>query len=242
MIRRSVFVAVVVLLGGMMSCTTDDISCERVSSEIVTGKKDLTGFDGIISTAVADVLITQGKDFQFVMQGPENVVEALTAEIVGSDLLISSTKCFNGFTGDNRLIIKITAPSFRKVEMSGTGDMKSANTLMGKNIEIAFLGVGTLSVDMEMDSAYTETAGSGTVKLTGIVGKHDLLQAGEVAVNASGLVTDTTRIVQRSTEDTHIFANEFLKISLEGSGNVFFKGYPVVDDTITGTGEVVDAN
>ncbi len=239
MIRQFLFIAVISALSGIMSCTTDDISCQRVSSEIITDKKDLTGFDGVVFTAVGDVRLIQGNDFKFTMQGPKNVVEAVETEIVGSDLLISSSSCFNGFTGDNQLIIKITAPSFVNLEMSGTGDMKSVNTLTGEQIAIAFLGVGSLIVDMDMDSAHTEIAGSGMVKLTGVAGKHDLLQAGTAAVDAAGLVTDTTKIVHRSNEDGYIFSNEFIEAELTGSGNVYYQGNPVVQSVISGSGKLI---
>ncbi len=236
---------IIVFLSGVavtMSCSTDDISCQRVSSKMVKVDKDLSGFDGVVFTAVGDVVLTEGKDFGFSLQGPENVVEALNTEIVGSDLLISSNACFNGFTGNNQLIVNITAPSFRKLEMSGTGNMRSANTLTGNYLEISFLGVGTMEADLEADSIHTETAGSGKVRLTGVTGVHDLLQAGEVAVDAYDLVTDTCRIVQRSNMDAYVFANVLLKIKLEGKGDVYFKGNPVVEDQIDGTGKVIDAN
>ncbi len=233
---------IIVFLSGVavtMSCSTDDISCQRVSSKMVKVDKDLSGFDGVVFTAVGDVVLTEGKDFGFSLQGPENVVEALNTEIVGSDLLISSNACFNGFTGNNQLIVNITAPSFRKLEMSGTGNMRSANTLTGNYLEISFLGVGTMEADLEADSIHTETAGSGKVRLTGVTGVHDLLQAGEVAVDAAGLETDTTRIVQRSSEDTRIFVNSYLHATLEAKGDVYYKGSPAIQSELSGTGQLI---
>jgi len=240
--KKLLFFAVLVGLASTMSCDHVDISCERVSSKSMTTHRTLTGYDGIVFSAVGDVFITQGQGFSFTMQGPQNVVEALTTEIVGSDLLISSVKCFYGINEDNKFTISITMPAVRSMDMSGTGNMKSVNTLTGDFIEVAANGVGYLDVDIEADSLHTEITGSGTVKLTGAVRKHDIISASVADINAYGLVTDTTIVDHRGVGSVYSFVNALLKASLSGTGNIYYKGDPIVDEHITGTGKVINAN
>ncbi len=240
--KKSIFIAVLAGLVSIMSCNTDDISCKRVSSEIVTGQKTLTGYDGIVFSAVGDVWITQGTEYSFSMQGPKNVIEALTTEIVGSDLLICSSACFNGTTGDNQLTLKITMPVIRSLEMSGTGNMKSFNTLKGDHISICFYGVGSLNVDAEADSINLEITGTGAIRLTGAAHKHNIIYTGVAELETYGLVTDTTVVLHRGTGNCHFFVNDILDVNLLGTGNVYFKGNPVVEQHIEGTGKVIDAN
>lgn len=240
--KKLMFFAVLVGVTSIMSCDTEDISCQRVSSKIVSEQRTLTGYDGIVFSAVGDVFISQGTDFSFTMQGPENVVEALTTEIIGSDLLISSTRCFNGIDEGSPFTINITIPVVRSLDMSGTGSMKSVNTLTGNFIEIAFNGVGYLDVDIEADSLHSEITGSGAVKLAGVVGKHDIIQASVAEVSAYGLVADSTIVDHRGVGNLYFYVNALLKVSLSGTGNIYYKGNPVIDKQITGTGEVIDAN
>lgn len=242
MIEKLVFIAVLTGLTGIMSCNTEDISCQRVSTEIVTAQKSLAGFDGIIFSAVGDIKIAQGNDYSFTIKGPKNVVEALTTEIVGTDLLIGSSSCFNGFTDNNQLTLNITLPSVRSIELTGTGDISSVNTLTGDYLNVSLYGVGTVDVDMVVDSLHTEIPGTGTVKLTGVVQVHDVIHASSAKLSAFGLVADTTFIIHRGVGDIQLFVNDLLKVNLSGTGNIYYKGNPVIDKQITGTGQLIDAN
>lgn len=230
-----------IILSGMLlnSCDSDQITCVRASSNIITENRDNKDFKGVVFNQVGDLRLTQGTDYSVKITGPDNVVE-LTESIVENGLLvINSNDCFNG---SYELLVEVTALEFEEVGMVGVGDVESVGKITGDIMELNFQGIGDIDMEIEADSLYTTFSGTGTMTCKGAVIKHQFIGSGQFALNGYGLTTDNTEINVSGTGDSYVHVNNTLKALIVGTGDVYYKGSPAVDQQITGIGEVIDDN
>lgn len=221
------------------SCDTDGIDCIRVSSNTISESRDHKDFTGVVTTVVGNLELTQGPEYNVEILGPENVVERTKTAVQSNLLVVSTDDCFNG---QYELLIKVTAPEFSTINFSGIGTLSTPNTLTGKIVEVDLLGIGDIDADIEADTLYTNVSGDVNINYSGAALRHEFQSTGQFALKAFPLITDHTSLRIIGIGDSEVTANETLKIVIEGTGNVGYKGAPQIEQSITGSGAVIDMN
>jgi len=238
--KKLTFYSIIIALAINSSCdTTGQIDCIRASSNIISETRDLKDFKGVIFNNWGEVYITQGPEYSFSIEGPDNVVELTTTEIEGEILIIGSEKCFNG---DFDLTVEITAPDYKLLNLVGGGKIASEGNIHTDNIAVDVYGLGEIDVDIFADSIYTTIIGQANVSLGGIVTYHQLISSGLFTLNAYSLETDHTFINISGEGDCYVTAFDKLDVIIEGQGNIYYQGQPEIHSDITGIGEIIDSN
>jgi hypothetical protein len=96
---------------------------------------------------------------------------------------------------------------------------------------------------MQNDIDEIKIIGTGNIKLAGE--KQDELNiniTGTGNVDAFELEVDDCEIISTGTGNCKVFVNENLNVNIKGLGNVYYKGYPKIKQTIVGLGRIVDSN
>ena len=223
----------------MFSCDSGQIECIRASSDIISETRDLKDFKGVVLNNVGDLILTQGPEYAFKIEGPDNVVELTSTKIENELLIIGSDACFNG---SYTLKIEITAPDYKRINLSGIGSITTAGQLDVDIIEMELIGIGDIEADILADSLYTTIAGTGDVTYSGEVLRHQLICSGQFTLQSYPLQTDHTSIDLSGIGDSYVSAKETLTVTIDGTGDVYYKGTPVVKSEITGSGSVIDSN
>ena len=230
-----IFISIVVF----GSCDSTQIECLRASSKNVSELRDLRDFKGIVFNHVGDLILSQGPEYSFLINGPVNVLESTTTTIENEILVIGSEHCFNG---DYKMTIEITAPEYELINLTGIGEIQTVGNIEGEIIQMELVGIGGIEADIVADTLYTRVSGTGDISYTGEVVKHQLLNAGEITLNAYSLSTKETLIDISGTGDCQVTVSDLLTVIISGTGSVFYQGNPEIDREISGTGEIIDSN
>ncbi|MDZ7606919.1 MAG: head GIN domain-containing protein [Cyclobacteriaceae bacterium] len=228
-IRILAFSAILATMATFFSCS-DDIECDRVDSSTKSEVRDIVGFNAVVFNTIGDVYITQGADYYFKIQGPENVVAATTAIIDDGLLVIGTTKCYNG---NANIRVDITVPELNRIGMSGTGKIFVEDTLSADKLVMELYGLGEIHAALDVDSLFTDLVGSGIVAYKGLCNSHVMGCSGDIVLNAYDLKTATTNILLSGIGDSYVTVDNKLVVVITGQGNVYYKGQPVVESTIT---------
>ena len=229
-----------IITGSLHFSCNEPEPCMRTSSNIVSEIRDVKDFHGVIFTNIGDLFLTQGPEYSFRMEGPENVVEFTTTAVENEILVIGNSACFNN--SDYELTVEITAPEFTWVNFAGIGSIQTVGSIEGDILVIEQIGLGEIEADVYVDSLYTNLSGQSDITYVGKVIKHELMCAGEFTLDGDLLETDQTFMNITGIGDSYVYANDSLYVTLTGSGNVYYKGNPSVQTEILGTGEVIDNN
>lgn len=231
----------IILLSIMVfgSCDTNQIECIRASTKTVTELRDLRDFRGVIFNQVGDLILTQGPEYSFLVNGPVNVLQSLTTTIEDEILIIGTENCFNG---SYNLRVEISAPEFELINLVGIGNIETVGSIDGNIIQVELVGIGDIIAEFNADTVYTNVAGNGTISYSGEVIKHAFQNAGEVTLNAFPLMTQETTIDISGIGDCQVTASDLLDVTITGTGNVFYQGAPQIIPDISGVGEIIDSN
>lgn len=237
--KKSILLVSMVVL--CLSCDQDNITCLRVSGDIVTQKRKVDAFKGVFFNDVGNLHISQGNETEVLAKGQENVVNAFKAEVVEGELRLSLDRCFNG--EDYQLDVFVTSPHFEEIEMAGTGSFQTQTEINVDNIRIIHSGVTRdFDVNIKADTLETLLVGSGNIKYTGYVNYHNILLSGVGDIEAYSMPSKATEITINGKGDIYTEVSEHLSVALNAAGNVYYKGTPEIEQTGNGNGEVINDN
>jgi hypothetical protein len=217
---------------GFFGCTDGD-------GPIITEEIFLSDFDGIRLSSSINVYLTQGDDQKVVVEGKANLIEILDRDVNGGIWEIDFEDCVRDVDEFN---VFITLPMFKAIQIDGSGDVYSENTLLTGDLDIDIEGSGDLDLAIEADDIDVGIEGSGEVTLEGFADYVKYRIDGSGDVKAFDLECQTADISISGSGDIEVLVIELLKVRIDGSGTVRYKGTPELDVDISGSGEVIDAN
>ena len=219
---------------------TDIFGCEKGTGGIVTDTLDIVDFTGIELDCEATVFLTQGPDFEVIVEGQQNLLDLLETDVDSDDVWeIKFKECVKD---DDDVEIYITMPEITYLKACGSGEIKSENTFDVGDIVLRVSGSGDIDVDIEADDIDGKITGSGKLILEGSGDDFDFDISGSGKLKAFPLEVNKMDIKIRGSGDAEIFCNEELNIKISGSGDVYYKGFPTIEVDISGSGDVINAN
>ncbi|MFK8057608.1 MAG: DUF2807 domain-containing protein [Saprospiraceae bacterium] len=215
-LRFSLFIALL----SLVACGDDDVVG---SGPNVTQSLDIAAFDQLAIDGSFNVNITQGDSLSVIATGQANVIDVINTSVAGQQWSLAYTV---NNVNSNALLIDIVVPTLSRIESDGSADV----TLGAFTDQTSFL------IDMDGSGSYTVTA------------PWTDLESLNLSIDGSGEIdgfpfnaVDVNVDIDGSGE-VDVTASEKLDIRIDGSGSVRYRGNPTITQTISGSGQVLDAN
>lgn len=210
------------------------------NGNIITQKRTTASYDEIKVIGFFDVDLVSGNEGHISIKGEENLLAYIKVEVEGNVLKIytENGKNINASKGKN---ISITVPfeSINQVSLSGSGDVKTKNTIKASSFLAKLSGSGDLTLDVDTSKFEANLSGSGDVILTGNTENFISKLSGSGDIDASDLKAKNVDIAISGSGDSKVFCSENLKARVSGSGDIEYKGNPKNKDTkVNGSGEI----
>ncbi|HJS23218.1 MAG TPA: head GIN domain-containing protein [Pyrinomonadaceae bacterium] len=185
------------------------------SGKRVMQKREISPFTSISTEGAFEIEVTCQKDPSVEVEGDDNVLEFVTAEVRGNELRLKSSKSYS--TGEP-VRFKITVPNLEGLSVSGAGriDIKG---MQNQKFEIDSNGAPNIIVSGSTNTVDIDSNGAGKIDT------HNL-RASRAVVDSKG--------VSRIDLDV---ANQ-LDVTISGPSTVTYSGDPVVNKTVNGPGKI----
>ena len=134
----------------------------------------------------------------------------------------------------------ISAPGLNEISSSGSADIAINGTLKNSG-EISFhlSGSGDVEGSVDAPSVKAYSSGSGDIKLSGRTKDFLCEIRGSGDVKCEGLRSENADVSVMGSADVHVFASVGLKVTVSGSGDVYYSGKPQNPEIkIRGSGSV----
>jgi hypothetical protein len=191
------------------------------SDVIATDSRAVTGSDRISLNGIVDVNIIQGTDFSVTVRANDNIINEVETELRGSTLDIGlNSGNFRNITA----AVEVVLPTLAGISLTSTGDATVSN----------FSGLTSFAVDIS-STGTAIFSNSTTDQLTANL-------SGTGGLEAFGLTAAAAEVNTSSTGSAEVTVSNALTGSISGTGDISFRGSPTVEVTVSGTGEVIDAN
>ncbi|MBN2480540.1 MAG: DUF2807 domain-containing protein [Bacteroidales bacterium] len=215
------------------SCT----SPVSLSGQTARTTRDLPAFASVSLAISADVLISQGDRQQVEIEADENVIDIIETNVNGDDLVIKTEDFFWRNMGQVR--IYITMPDIKALQVSGSGDITTQTPVNTDDIRLNISGSGSIVIeDLKSGDVNATITGSGDVRITGNASANNLkaVITGSGDFRAEDLAFENAVVNITGSGTARIRVLNELKTNITGSGDVYYRGDPLIDARSTGSG------
>ena len=154
---------IIVLFNG---CEKEDNGTNNITGvgDVVTETLDLSSFQSIKNTGVANIYVTVGDTQSVVLKAQQNIIDVITYEVNNSTLEIGiqNNTSINESKG---IVFEITIPEIDKIELIGVGDYELSGDSQDE-LYIILTGVGTVrAYDLEVNVCHITSTGVGNCQV-----------------------------------------------------------------------------
>lgn len=200
------------------SCKKDSVTG---NGSIQTQERNVSAFTKVATQGSTTIHIVQGADFEVKAKGYANLLPYLKTTVENGILSVRYENTGN-VRNDNSEVF-ITMPALTGLSSSGSGDMHVAGEFNNNtNFDVHISGSADITVEKGVAENFVlRSSGSGSFDSFGFTSQH-----ADIAISGSG--------------EARITVGQKLKVKINGSGSVYYKGNPAtVDNDISGSGKVI---
>ena len=139
--------------------------------------------------------------------------------------------------------IYLGVTSLTEIDVAGTAELYSSDTLKGDNLSINASGAGDINLLLNCALTKCQVTGTSDVKLAGNTSDLNALVSGSGDLLAQKLYANTTTANVSGSADAKVNCKDQLKGAVSGSGTLYYAGNPAqVDVAVTGSGALKKLN
>lgn len=224
------------LTAGIVSCSKSKIDFgPRTRQERI-----IANFTSIELRANADIYYTQSSLKSLVIEGPEAMMNFVETSFSGGNLVIRFTNG-HAYDGNESIRIYISAPDVNSFALNNTGSIFFMNAVQQDALTLYNNGTGEIALK-EVNVKHLEAYATGPGDITareGVTQFETIKTSGSGNINLSAITAQSVFAHNIAAGKIQVKASSFLKVKIEGSGAVFYKGYPNLSTQVSGTGQLV---
>lgn len=227
-----------VTIGQFTSCEKDN-NCVTGSGPYTSRNYSKPSYSSINIYGDADVFITKSSQSSIRIEGEESILNVLNVSVTNDKLYIGENNCFENA---RKLKIYLSTASLNGVYVAGICNVYSPDNFVDNSFQAEISGTGTIDVNVNTQDFNSSISGDGTINLVGTANSHDVFISGEGIITSFDFITKSTDISVsgKGTIETH--CTDKLDVTISGSCNVYYKGYPNITSDISGLGNIIDSN
>lgn len=200
------------------SCSKNEIYTG--SGNLLSETRDITTFNKVSSEGVITLTITQGDVPSLKVTADDNIIDRVISKVVNNELRLYLA---DGNYREIHIDINLVVPELSQIRNYGAGNVTISNL--------------NLTGDLLL-----ENEGSTAIEMSGSANTLTITNEGSGPVEAFEFIARNTFIDIIGSGDCKVYCTKTLKANIEGSGDVYYKGNPIIDFTVSGSGRVIDAN
>ena len=225
-----------------ISCDDDDTYTGE--GPIVTEELNLEDFSGIEALGSMDIVISEGTEQKVEVTGHANIIERVETSVSNG---IWKVKLKDGSYKNADLIFNIVIPMLNRASIEGSGDILINDFNSVEDVYLGIIGSGNIQLDENDGCAnlVVEIEGSGHVNAKEAfedIESLDVEIIGSGSFDGFPVEADQVIIDIVGSADCDVTANIGLKVDIDGSGIVSYKGNPTIESNISGSGKIINTN
>ncbi|MFC2089542.1 GIN domain-containing protein [Bacteroidota bacterium] len=241
--RRSVLlVGIIISMAVLSSC---DYGYYIVGEgPIVTETLELDEFSGINMLGAEDVEISYGETQEVEVRGHANIIARIKTSVYGE---IWDMELERGNYRNYDLKYYITLPRINTIKNSGAARVVMYEFENEGDLEISINGAGDITLNRieNTENLYVSIDGFGHIECLDAMPSLkylDIFITGSGEFNGFPVTTNTCVIEIDGAAKCEVSVEEELEVYIDGTGVVRYKGYPSINQNISGLGVVESRN
>ena len=239
--KKVAFLSLVLVLS-MSSCYIDGWGTGIAGNgNVVEETRDVSGFTGVEVSTGIDVYLTQGNEFEVVVEADENLQEVILTEVKGDNLVVR-TDHVNIRSAKSKKV-HVTLPELTELKISSAGDCVGQTPFQCRDLRISISSAGDLTLEVEADRIDLDISSSGDARISGTASVVDASLSSAGDLHAFDLVAGKVDVNVSSGGDARVHATEEIDMTASSAGNIYYMGdAKVAHSSSSSAGNIVHKN
>jgi Putative auto-transporter adhesin, head GIN domain len=219
-------------------------SCQYVMGErvygdgnIITRDAHVGSFNSIDVSSALEVHISQGNANQVQIKTDQNLLDLIEVFTDGNTLVARIRHGYN-LEPSGRIVIQITAPEYKSIQVSGASKIIADNTISANDLHLGASGASQISMEVDGGKISSDLSGASSLSLKGQATDFDLEASGASHSKCYELVAENAMIDLSGASSAEITASKNLRADASGASHVRYKGDASVNSNTSGAGSV----
>jgi hypothetical protein len=204
---------------------------------IITKDAHVGSFNSIDVSSALEVHISQGNTNQVQIKTDQNLLDLIEVFTDGNTLVARVRQGYN-LEPSGRIVIQITAPEYKSIQVSGASKIIADNTISGSDLHLGASGASQISMEVNGGKISSDLSGASSLSLKGQATDFDLEASGASHSKCYELVAENAMIDLSGASSAEITANKHLRADASGASHVRYKGDASVNSNTSGAGSV----
>ncbi|HEX6332936.1 MAG TPA: head GIN domain-containing protein [Flavisolibacter sp.] len=233
------FVVILLLVSaGLSSCNYFIRERVRGDGNIASQTISVDSFRDIDASGAFTIRLRQDASSSVRVETDRNLIEYLDIYTKGNRLVIDTKRKFN-LRPTREIIVYVTAPQFRDIEVSGACNIRTdAPVRSDGDVNISVSGSSNIMMDLSAPRINTDLSGSTTLQLRGTAREFISEASGSSEIRCFELLTENTSLDLSGASDAEVSASRMLDVEASGASNVVYTGNADVKSHTSGAGSV----
>ena len=219
------------------------ISCDyretvQGNGNTITESRTVSSFEGIQLSGSMNVHLVQGTDRAVTIEGEENILPYVETYVNDGKLIVKYRDDININTHED-VVVNVTAPELNEIDVTGSGDITGENKFSGNDeMKVEVTGSGNIKLELDAPAVEVSITGSGDIDLSGNTKSIKCSTTGSGEIDATELKAENATVRTLGSGSIRVFASVKLDATINGSGDIAYKGGGSVSSKINGSGTV----
>ena len=205
----------------------DDKDRIEGSGNVITKDIAIKSFDELDASGVFNLQLSQGDKESVRIEADDNLMDLFTVENDGSTLTIKMKKNSN-FNSKKQLKVYVTFKNLKSMNLGMVGGTSSDEKLKFADLKLKNQSVGSVSLNMTLQTLNMENQSVGSVKLEGSADNAVVKNNSVGSINAGNFVVQKMEIENNGIGSATVNAEKELKYSDSFLGKVSNRGNATV--------------
>jgi hypothetical protein len=208
------------------------------NGHIKTEERPVSAFKHVDAGGNIKLVVVQGNLKPIILEGDENILPFIEVKQDGDQINIETKHGYN-LSPSHDLIITVTSPDYRSIDVSGSSDITGQNKITStEELELHASGAGDIKMEVDAPKITAGISGSGSITLKGETKDAELNLSGAGHAYCFDLFSETAAVEISGAGSAEVNASVKLTASVSGAGNIRYKGNPTISQEISGAGSV----
>jgi hypothetical protein len=212
---------------------------ERIYGDGHTATRDASvgSFNSVDVSGALEAHISQGTGNSVKIETDQNLLDLVEVFTEGNTLVARTRHGYN-LQPSRKIIIYITAPEFKDLDVSGASKIIADNAISGNDMHIGASGASHISMEVNGGKISSDLSGASSLTLKGQATDFDLEASGASHSKCYELQAENAFIDLSGASSAEITANKNLRAEASGASHVRYKGNASVNSNTSGAGSV----
>ncbi len=192
------------------------------NGNVVKETRDLDGFTGVHISSGVDVYLSQGEEFEVVVEADENLQDVIVTRMEGK-ILVIKTDHVNIRSAKSKKV-HVILPELTDIKISSAGDCVGKTAFYCDDLKIAVSSAGDLTLEVNADRIYLDISSSGDAELSGKAGFFQARLSSAGDLDAFDLIANKVEVDVSSAGDASVHATEEISMNASSAGNIYYRG------------------